>query len=299
MDAQLIRRGAERSRVVLRGRRGGAPLVAEVTLSRREAKQAVLNGARLSSVEQLRRELSTLVFTPDRLAVVKGGPGVRRAYFDRSLARLLPSRATLPIEYHAAIGQRNAALRRAAAGQSSRDAVAPWTAQAAALGVALVEARLEAISQLAQRFAEHADELGLPASSLSYEGAAPTVEELDARLERDLERGTTGVGPHLDDVEIRADGRDLRTFGSQGEQRLAVLSLLLAEAEVLRARHGRPPLVLLDDVLSELDAARRTALSRLLAGLGQTIVTATGAEALPVEPHQLLEVTPGRVRVVG
>ena len=88
-----------------------------------EGKYAELNRAKLRSVEQLRREFSTLVFTPDRLAVVKGGPAVRRSYFDRSLARLLPSRAAIPVDYLAAIGQRNAALRRVAASQSSLDAV--------------------------------------------------------------------------------------------------------------------------------------------------------------------------------
>jgi DNA replication and repair protein RecF len=105
----------------------------------------------------------------------------------------------------------------------------------------------------------------------------------------------TGAGPHLDDIVVRSGTRELRTFGSQGEQRLAVLSLLLAEAEVLSERRGVPPLVLLDDVLSELDGSRRLTLAERIGGVGQAIVTATGAEALPLEPAQLLEVTPGLV----
>ena len=121
---------------------------------------------------------------------------------------------------------------------------------------------------------------------------------LEERLERDLERGVTGLGPHLDDVTIRAGDRELRSFGSQGEQRLAVLSLLLAEAEVIAERRGTPPLVLLDDVLSELDATRRRTLAERIGRVGQVVVTATGAEALPLEPAQLLEVTPGRVTVL-
>jgi DNA replication and repair protein RecF len=94
-------------------------------------------------------------------------------------------------------------------------------------------------------------------------------------------------------VTVQSQGRDLRVFGSQGEQRLAVLSLLLAEADALTELHGVPPLVLLDDVLSELDAGRRRALAQRIGAIGQSVVTATGADALPVEPAQLIEVTPG------
>jgi DNA replication and repair protein RecF len=296
-DQQLVRFGATAARVALAGDRDGRPLSLEVTLQPQEGKRAKLNGAPLRSAEQLRSEVSTLVFTPDRLAVVKGGPAARRAYFDRTLARLLPGRAPLPVEYAAAVGQRNAALRRVAVGASTRAAVAPWTEQVAALGAALVESRREAIGLLATGFAERAGELGLPAASLDYTGEPPSVSALEARLERDLERGVTGAGPHLDDITIRSGERELRTFGSQGEQRLAVLSLLLAEAEVLADQRGTPPLVLLDDVLSELDATRRRTLAERIGRVGQAIVTATGAESLPLEPAQLLEVVPGRVSV--
>jgi DNA replication and repair protein RecF len=294
-DAQLIRLGASATRVALTGESAGRALELEVTLQSQGGKRAKLNGAQLRSVEQLRTEVSTLVFTPDRLAVVKGGPAARRAYFDRVLGRLLPSRAPLPVQYAAAIGQRNAALRRAAAGLATLEAVAPWTGQVAELGAELVEARQKAIALLSPAFAARAEELGLPAAALEYDGEPPTAAALESRLERDLERGVTGLGPHLDDVILRAGTRELRAFGSQGEQRLAVLSLLLAEAEVLADRRGAAPLVLLDDVLSELDAARRRTLAERIAGVGQAIVTATGADALPLQPAQLLEVVPGRV----
>lgn len=295
-DQQLVRIGAEAARVALTGAREGRQLSLEVTLQQ-AGKRAKLNGAPLRSAEQLRSEVATLVFTPDRLAVVKGGPAARRAYFDRTLTRLLPARASLPIEYAAAVGQRNAALRRVIVGVSTRDAVVPWTEQVATLGAALVESRREAIALLVAGFAERAGELGLPAATLDYTGEPPTAAALEARLDRDLERGVTGLGPHLDDITIRSGARELRTFGSQGEQRLAVLSLLLAEAEVIVEQRGTAPLVLLDDVLSELDASRRRTLAERIGRVGQAIVTATGAEVLPLEPAQLLEVVPGRVSV--
>ena len=296
-DQQLVRLGADGARVALAGDRDGRRIELEVTLQRDTGKRAKLNGAALRSAEQLRAEVATLVFTPDRLAVVKGGPAARRAYFDRTLGRLQPSRATAPIEYAAALGQRNAALRRVQVGASTRDAVAPWTEQVAALGARLVEFRQDTLALLSPAFAERAAELGLPDATLAYSGEPPTRQALEARLDRDLERAVTGLGPHLDDVAVRSGARDLRSFGSQGEQRLAVLSLLLAEAEVIAEQRGTPPLVLLDDVLSELDAARRRILAERIGVVGQAVVTATGADALPLEPAQLLEVTPGAVRV--
>jgi DNA replication and repair protein RecF len=260
-----------------------------------QGKRASVNGARLRAAEQLRAEFATLVFTPDRLAVVKGAPAARRAYFDRVLARLLPSRAPLPAEYAGALAQRNASLRRVAAGFSTRSALAPWTERVAALGTELVAARQETVELLRPAFAERAGELGLDDATVRYDGEPTTEAELEARVERDLDRGVTGAGPHLHDVALSAEGRDLRTFGSQGEQRLTVLSLLLAEAELITARRGYPPLLLLDDVLSELDPERRRLLAERIRDRGQAFVTATAPDALPLEPSQLLRVSPGVV----
>jgi DNA replication and repair protein RecF len=180
-------------------------------------------------------------------------------------------------------------------GSSDRDVLAPWTAQVADLGAMLTAARRDVIELLQPGFAERAAELGLGAVSLGYDAELPTIAVLEGRLARDIERGTTGVGPHLDEIAIRSHARDLRTFGSQGEQRLAVLALLLAEAELISSRRRVSPLLLLDDALSELDESRRRILSERIGAVGQTIVTATGSEALPLAPAQLLRVTPGRV----
>ena len=200
------------------------------------------------------------------------------------------------MEYAAAVGQRNAGLRRLRAGSSSRAALQPWTERVVSLGTALVAARSEAVATLAEQFTELASLLGLESATLRYDGDPPSVAELEARLDRDLDRGLTGAGPHLHDVRLEAGGHELRSFGSQGEQRIAVLALVLAEADVLRVRTGSSPLVLLDDVLSELDDDRRRALAEIVAGGGQTVITATTATALPAEPAQALSVTPGSVR---
>lgn len=294
-DSDLVRFGESAGRVQLTGTRADVGIEVDVLLSRGDARRVQLNGGSLRSTDELRARLQTLVFTPDRLGVVKGGPAARRAYFDRSLGRLFPSRAQLPGEYAAAVGQRNAALRRVSSGMSEREVLAPWTERVTALGAALVAARAETLELLSRAFEQTADSLGLRAATLAYEGEAVTVEEHEARLPRDLERGVTGAGPHLHEIRVCAESRDLRSYGSQGEQRVAVLALVLGEAAVIAERGDAPPLVLLDDVLSELDGDRRQALGELISEAGQAIVTTTAAAALPVKPAQSLVVTPGRI----
>jgi DNA replication and repair protein RecF len=291
-DSQQIHFGEQAARVGVSGLAGTRPLDVTVTLRAGQAKEARLNGARLPSAESLRREISTLVFTPDRLAIVKGAPAVRRAYFDRVLTRLHPAQAGLPQAYLAALAQRNASLRRVQLGLSERSAIEPWTEQVAELGGSLVELRRATLASLGAGFAAHAAELGLDGATLRYDGEPATPTELEARITRDVERGVTGLGPHLHDVVVASGSRDLRQFGSQGEQRLAVLSVLLAEARLLET----PPLLLLDDVLSELDPDRRRILAGLLEDHGQTVITATHASALPATPSQLVEVEHGTAR---
>ncbi len=192
-DAQLVRFGASGGRVHLRGSNGGARFESEIVLAPKEGRRGKFNGAALRSADQLRGELRTLVFTPDRLAVVKGAPATRRAYLDRSLGRLHPARTALPGEYVAAVAQRNAALRRIAAGASSREALTPWTESVVTLGAALVEARREAASALAPSFEVSAAALGLADASISYDG--------DVVSRRGVRR-TARKGPRS-----RADGR--------------------------------------------------------------------------------------------
>ena len=291
---QLIRQGATAARVELtrsprRRSRRRSP-----SASARPSRSALASTAppcarRSSSAASSRRSSSRpTASSSSRAGRRRGG----RTSTARS-AGSTPRAPTVALDYAAAVGQRNAALRRVALGVSERDVLAPWTAQVADLGAMLTAARRDVIELLQPGFAERAGELGLPGVSLGYDAEPPTIALLEERLARDIERGTTGAGPHLDEIAIRSGDRDLRTFGSQGEQRLAVLALLLAEAELIAARRRVPPLLLLDDALSELDEGRRRILSERIGAVGQTIVTATGPEALPLAPAQLLRVTPG------
>jgi DNA replication and repair protein RecF len=227
------------------------------------------------------------VFLPDRLELVKGAPALRRGHLDQVVAGLWPARAATRRAYGQALAQRNALLGRIRAG-GSRSAIDAWDLELGRHALALRDDRARAVSLLQRRFAEIAAELGLAGEALlrlrpRTEAATPEAfaAELRERLESDLERGFTGHGPHRDELVLQRDGRELRVFGSQGEQRLALLALLLAEREALQEARGRVPLLLLDDVMSELDAERRAALVARLGGGGQALVTATELAHVP------------------
>jgi DNA replication and repair protein RecF len=228
------------------------------------------------------------IFLPDRLALVKGAPGLRRVHLDRLCAALWPARAEARRCYGRALAQRNALLGRIRSGAAPVDSLAAWDRELATVGLELITSRRQAVEVLAQGFAEAAAELCLPgAAELRYlprsqaGDARQLTEELRERRDTDLARGYTSHGPHLDELAITLAGRPLRRYGSQGEQRAAVLALLFAERRALLEARRSPPLMLLDDVMSELDARRRSQLAARLAEGGQAVLTATDPDHLP------------------
>jgi DNA replication and repair protein RecF len=253
-----------------------------------EDKRLVADGA---SVERLSpdgiRPLVS-VFLPDRLELVTGPPALRRSHLDQVVAALWPARVATRRAYSAALAQRNALLGRIRAGAGSRDSLGAWDLELARHGIALRDDRARASALLEERFATLAAELGLPGvASLAYRprsrapDAAALAAELAERHDADLERGYTMHGPHRDELVAARDGRELRTYGSRGEQRLALLALLLAERDALAEARGEPPLMLLDDVMSELDEERRARLAERLAGHGQSLITTTDPAEVP------------------
>ena len=228
------------------------------------------------------------VFLPDRLELIKGPPSLRRAHLDQVVAALWPARAANRRGYSQALAQRNALLSRVRAGHTGRDALATWDLELARHGIALRDDRAQAVAAVADGVAVISGELGLAgAVELRYRprskapDGAGLAAELADRVDSDLERGFTTHGPHRDDVVLLREGRDLRLYGSQGEQRLGLLALLLAERGVLEAERGAPPLMLLDDVMSELDADRRGRLVERLRAGGQAVITTTDLAHVP------------------
>jgi len=227
------------------------------------------------------------VFLPERLELVKGPPALRRSHLDALVTGLWPARAQTRRQYSAALAQRNALLGRLRAG-GSRGSMGAWDLELARHAIALRDDRARAVAGVADRFAAVATELGLEGGAqLRYRprSSAGTPEafaaELAERLDSDVERGFTQHGPHRDDLSLLRDGRELRVYGSQGEQRLGLLALLLAEREALAEERGAPPLLLLDDVMSELDAGRRALLVGRVGAVGQCLITTTDLGHVP------------------
>ncbi|MEA2375015.1 MAG: replication and repair protein RecF, partial [Thermoleophilaceae bacterium] len=218
----------------------------EVGLEPGQDKVVRVDGAALANGADPPRPLVS-VFLPDRLDLVKGAPAGRRAHLDRVVAALWPARAATRAAYSRALAQRNALIGRVRAGAAQPDLLDPWDLELARQGAQLMADRAAAAELVAPAFAARAEELGLPeAAEIRY---APRCAEADPEVVRceladrrqiDLDRGFTTHGPHRDDLALRHGGRILRTLGSQGQQRVALLALLFAERDVLASR-GTPP----------------------------------------------------------
>jgi DNA replication and repair protein RecF len=266
------------------------------SVSRTEGRRHLLDGDPADPATIGRSRPPVAVFAPDRLSLVKGPPAERRAHLDGFVAARWPARGELRKRYGQALAQRNALLARLAAGYGNPADLGVWDAALANAAAALVEARAEATAELAAPFAAAAGELGLDGeAALSYapraEGSAEEIRAgLEQRRDADLNLARSSWGPHLDELKLEASGRSLRKYGSQGQQRAALLALLFAEREALLRSSRVVPLLLLDDVMSELDPGRRELLVARLQGGGQTVITAADRESLPTAA--LAEVVP-------
>jgi len=257
------------------------------SVSRAEGRRHLLDGQQADPATLARHRPPVAVFAPDRLSLVKGPPAERRAHLDGFATARWPSRGELRKRYGQALAQRNALLSRLAAGRGAVGELDVWDAGLASVAAPLVALRAEAVAELAQPFATTAAELGLAGgATLEYApraaGAAEEIRAgLEQRREQDIRMGRSSWGPHLDELKLNAGGRSLRRYGSQGQQRAALLALLFAEREALRAARRVTPLLLLDDVMSELDPGRRERLVARLDDGGQALITAADRESLP------------------
>lgn len=257
------------------------------SVSRSEGRRHLLDGSPADPATIARSRPPVAVFAPDRLSLVKGPPAERRAHLDSFAAARRPSRTELRKRFGQALAQRNALLSRLAAGYGSPAELDVWDAGLAAAAAPLVASREEAVAELSTPFTTAAAELGLEGGAeLEYAPRAAGSEEeiragLEQRREQDIRMGRSSWGPHLDELKLDAGGRSLRRYGSQGQQRAALLALLFAEREVLMAARRVTPLLLLDDVMSELDPGRRERLVARLDDGGQALITAADEESLP------------------
>lgn len=288
-ERDVIRFGADTTRTVLTCQDEDGLHELSVGFTTGQPKVMRADGATVERLLDLSSRPLVSVFLPDRLELIKGPPALRRAHVDQFVAALWPARSATRRLYGQALAQRNALIGRIRAGRGGRGSLASWDAQLARHGIALMDDRRRAIELITEPFERLGRELGLDGQpAVAYRPRSRATDpdhlasELAGRLDADLERGFTGHGPHRDDLSTEHDGHDLRAFGSQGQQRLALLALLLAEREAIAAHRPWPPMMLLDDVMSELDRDRRHALVDLLrSSPGQSVITTTDLEHVP------------------
>jgi len=287
-EREVVRFGTSLTRLELEASDAHGAHTITIGFQPGETKHLRVDGAPVERLTDSEARPLVAVFLPDRLELILGAPALRRAHIDQVVAALWPARAGTRREYSAALAQRNALIGAVRAGRANRGSLPAWDSTLARHGLALMRDRADVVDRLSERFADHAAALGLEGSAeLAYRprSRAATVEELAAELaertDGDIDRGFTGHGPHRDDLSLRREGRELRSYGSRGQVRLGLLALLLAEREELASERGAAPLLLLDDVMSELDAARRGRLVDVLRAGGQSVVTATELSHIP------------------
>ncbi len=265
------------------GEREELEIVSQVAPRRQKA--CFRNGVKMSTSQMVGR-LPVVTFLPQELSLFAGPPADRRRFLDQILSQVSPDYFVALMDYQKVLKQRNALLKSIAEGQADVSFLEPWNEEIAALGSALTLLRLELVETFNLALREETQALGetwkevfvsyrrTGESRLQEQLRQEMLEHLKKSVERDVILRSTTVGPHRDDWEIHADGRSLISFASRGQQRIAVLALLLLQASYLEVRRGEKPVILLDDIFSELDGNHR---EKLLGAFSahQVIVTAT------------------------
>lgn len=300
-DAELIRVGADGAYIGLSFRRHDVPGELSFTFARGARRRITYAGESLRQ-RDLVGLLPMVLFSPEDLFLVKGAPALRRRYLDAELSQASPAYYGELLRYTRILKQRNAVLKDIRERLAAPDDLPPWDAQLAKSAAYIVTRRIAAVAQLGalsarvQAVLAAGEELAL-AYEIAGAGAEDFAEDdmteslhvwynkmLCEGRARDIARAATGVGPHLDDLVLRVGGMSLRSYGSQGQQRTGALALKLAELFYLQENIGEAPILLLDDVMSELDADRRRALLDFIRHEHiQTFITATDAAYFPAE----------------
>jgi DNA replication and repair protein RecF len=285
-DSELIGPIAAEARVEAKietaGRKTEIAYSVARTDSERTRRSITVNGATRRAVD-LPGHFRVTLFWPDDLSLIKSGPEHRRRLLNQLLVQVEPGYARSLSRYGRVLEQRNSLLKQVAAGEQPPDALDVWDEELARLGTEIAAARAAAVAELDRHArSQHPRLADGETLTLRYEGPpADLAAAVQKSRPDDLRRGASGVGPHRDDIDVLLAGKDARAFGSQGQQRSAVVSLKLAEAAIISERTGEPPVLLLDDVLSELDPDRRLALLERVGEQEQVIITSVEAGPFP------------------
>jgi DNA replication and repair protein RecF len=296
----MVRTGCTSAVVRAEGRRADRAVLVEAEITPGSRSRVLVNTQPLRRSADLLGAIRVSVFSPDDLELVKGGPAGRRRYLDDALVSVHPRNAALRADLERVLRQRNALLKQAkgrldGAATTTLDV---WDAKLSVTGEALAAARHELVTGLEGPVAKAYDQVSGTAAEIeiAYEPSwdGPLAGALAAARTDDVRRGVTTVGPHRDELRLSIASRSARTHASQGEQRSLALALRLGAHAAVTEAVGEPPVLLLDDVFSELDAGRSAALLAHLPG-GQAVLTTAGAVPEGATPERTLRVHGGRV----
>jgi DNA replication and repair protein RecF len=311
VDAQLVRAGSDRAIVRAEVTAGARVQLFEAEIKIAGRNRVLHNRQPVARTRDLSELLRVTVFAPDDLSLVKDGPAARRTYLDELLGMLAARYDAARVDYERVLKQRNALLRSGMRAEHAHATLAVFDEQLVAAGAELVRGRLRLVGRLrpAVESAYRSLASGTAAVGMRYDAEwseqALTVTDADdlaallgegiaRRRSAEVERGTTLVGPHRDELRLEIDGLEARTQASQGEQRTLALALRLGGHHVVSEIAGAAPVLLLDDVFSELDATRAAALVENLPR-GQTLLTTASTVPAGIEPERQLRVAGGRV----
>ncbi len=289
-DRELIKNDCEQARVRVDALRKDGPHDVEILLSRVQRRRVKVAGEAVSRSGEMLGHITGVLFSPEDLRMVKDGPSERRRFVDMELSQLRPSYYYALQRYTRALKQRAAILRDAAISGKTPDTMDMWDMALAEAGETIMRMRREFLrkidisaNRIHKRIAAGVEELRIEYVPSARADDDITKDELFRQLEKsrpsDIKRQITSVGPHRDDVRMMLNGFDVRAFGSQGQVRTCALALKLSELEITTLESGEPPVLMLDDVMSELDPSRRRLLIEMLDGV-QTLVTCTDIEDL-------------------
>lgn len=280
-------------------------------------KVITVNESKLAKVSDLLGVFTVVFFSPDDLYIVKGNPSLRRKYLDSELCQVSPKYYYYLQQYRKSLLQRNRLLKEIRLNKASKNSLDIWNMQIVKYGAWLIIRRLEMLEKIKPlaRLTHRKLADGLEELEIIYKSSLNTkinqnnledlencfLSQLEVSLDEDIARGFTTRGPHRDDFEVRVNGYNLKEYGSQGQQRTAALSLKISEVEFMYGETGEYPVLLLDDVLSELDKRRRDQLLKLVSDRIQTFITCTDVNFLNkniLEKASINQVSKGSIKKI-
>ena len=304
-EAELINWQQSKGSFVVYFEKNSGKKEIEVVFSKGTKKSVRVNGVNLLKIGDLLGNINVVYFSPDELKLIKDAPQDRRKFLDTDISQLSKNYFYLLTKYNKIIDQRNKLLKTVLDRKTIEQTLPIWDTQLADVGSKIIVYRLDFINKLKSIAKEAHSYLtkGVEDLQIEYAGTVGETEEIIKQKllkelalckDKDLKLGFTNVGPHRDDIKLVVNNVDIRSFGSQGQQRTVALSMKLAELEIFREEIGEYPILLLDDVLSELDQDRQNRLVTYAKKL-QTIITTTQYDPFMFEQANIIKIENGKV----